>query len=115
MPPVAFQPVSPNSWRTTGSQVGEHATTSGGTSHDLLPKAKEFESILLGQWLQAAESTFGSVPGDEEDAGAEQMRSFAVQQLAKGLSNTGGIGLAPLVAEALSKQQRVQKAVKEIP
>lgn len=65
--------------------------------------AKEFESILLGQWLQGAESSFGSVPGadDEADAGDEQMKSFAVQSLAKAFTDSGGIGLAKLVSKAL--------------
>lgn len=79
-------------------------TKSGKTSAQLLPKAKEFESILLGQWLQGAETTFGSVPGgeDDQDAGDEQMKSFAVQQLAKAFSDAGGIGIASIVAKALA-------------
>ena len=76
----------------------------GTSSNQLMSKAKEFESILLGQWLQAAESSFGNVPGDEEeDAGDEQMKSFGVQQLAKGLSDSGGIGIAAIVSKALAK------------
>ena len=72
----------------------------------LLPKAKEFESILLGQWLQSAETSFGSVPGaeDDRDAGEEQMSSFGVQQLAKSLSDAGGIGIAQTVAKALAHE-----------
>ena len=67
--------------------------------------AKEFESVLLTQWLQAAESSFGSVPGgdDDQDSGGEQMKSFGVQQLATALSNAGGIGIAKMVSRALSK------------
>ncbi len=67
--------------------------------------AGEFESILLNQWLEGAESTFGSVPGgdEDEDAGDAQMKSFAVQALAKGITAAGGIGLAGLVSDALAK------------
>ena len=70
-----------------------------------MPKAKEFESILLGQWLQGAESSFGSVPGADEDrdAGDDQIKSFAVQQLAKGMSDAGGIGIANIVSKALAR------------
>jgi Rod binding domain-containing protein len=66
--------------------------------------ATEFESILLSQWLQGAESSFGSVPGadDDEDAGDEQMKNFAVQALAKSFSDSGGIGLAKIVSSALA-------------
>ncbi len=70
----------------------------------ILPKAKEFEAILLSQWLQGAESSFGSVPGSSEgeDAGDEQFKGFAVQQLAKNIVNAGGIGIAAIVAKALT-------------
>lgn len=82
-------------------------TRTGGplTAARLMPTAKEFESILLGQWLQGAESSFGSVPGgdDAQDAGDEQMKNFGVQQLAKSLSDSGGIGIAALVSRALAK------------
>lgn len=68
--------------------------------------AKEFESVLLGQWLKDAEATFGSVPGSEEDdAGGEQMKDFAMQHLATEITNRGGIGVAPMVESALAKQQ----------
>ena len=77
----------------------------------LLAKAKEFESILLGQWLQATESSFGQAPGSEDgDAASDQVRGFAVQQLAKGISDIGGIGIAQIVANALSKTAAVSGA-----
>lgn len=82
---------------TPGNQAGALK------SSQLIPKAKEFESILLSQWLQGAETSFGSVPGGDEDqdAGDEQMRGFAVQQLAQAFSEAGGIGIAKMVTKAL--------------
>lgn len=73
------------------------------TPAKLSSAAQEFESILLGQWLQAAESSFGSAPGGEVDADAdgEQMQGFAVQSLATQLARSGGIGIASLVQSAL--------------
>ena len=67
--------------------------------------AGEFESILLNQWLEGAESTFGSVPGGDEDqdAGDAQMKSFATPALAKGITAAGGVGLAGLVSDALAR------------
>lgn len=75
------------------------STASGGIEH----AAREFESILLNQWLEGAESSFGSVPGaeDDQDAGDAQMKSFAVQALSKGITAAGGIGLSHLVSKAL--------------
>lgn len=80
---------------------------------DLASAAKEFESILLSQWLKEAESTFGSVPGNEEDdSGGEQMRDFAMQHVATDVTNRGGIGIAPIVEKALLKQETPQVAPK---
>ena len=81
------------------------ALSSNPAKNQLLPKAREFESILLGQWLQAAETSFGDVPGgtDDHDAGDDQFKSFAVQQLARKLTDSGGLGIAAIVGRALEK------------
>lgn len=72
----------------------------------LTSAAKEFESVLLGQWLKDAESSFGSVPGSEEDdAGGEQMKEFAMQHVAAAITDRGGIGIAPMVEKALAEQE----------
>ena len=69
-----------------------------------LTHARDFESMLLSQWLQGAESSFGSVPGADEDQNAddEQFKTFAVQQLARGITNAGGLGISEMVAKALA-------------
>lgn len=87
--------------------VTESFATSGGSDTARLSSAaKEFESVLLGQWLKDAESTFGSVPGSEEDdAGGQQMKDFAMQHLASEFTDRGGIGIAPMVERALAKQE----------
>ncbi len=85
----------------------QHTGSAKGTGPgQLAHAAKEFESILLSQWLQGAECSFGSVPGADDDAdpGDEQMKSFAVQSLAKAFTDSGGIGLAKLVSKALDGQ-----------
>lgn len=76
-----------------------HAATQASSS------AQEFESILLGQWLQSAESSFGSAPGgeDDADAGGEQIQGFGVQHLASQLAGSGGIGIARIVQDALTR------------
>lgn len=79
----------------------------------LTSAAKEFESILLGQWLKDAESSFGSVPGSEEDdPSGEQMKEFAMQHVAADITDHGGIGIAPMVERALEKQEAPQVAAK---
>ena len=80
------------------------SSTQSDSAAQLMPHAREFESILLSQWLQGAESSFGSVPGgaEDQDAGDEQFKSFAVQQLAKSITDSGGVGIAAIVAKALA-------------
>ena len=86
------------------------SNASGNTAR-LSSAAKEFESVLLGQWLKDAESTFGSVPGSEEDdAGGEQMKEFAMQHMATDIADHGGIGIAPIVERALVKQDLVTQS-----
>lgn len=71
--------------------------------------AKEFESILLGSWLQQAEQSFGTVPGgdgdDDADAGKDQLQGMAMQSLGTSLTSSGGIGIAKMIAKQLHKAQ----------
>ena len=66
---------------------------------------KDFESILLGSWLQQAEKTFATVPGgdDDEDAdsGKDQFQGIAMQALAGSITRSGGIGIARMVSAHL--------------
>lgn len=72
------------------------------TKH-LSSQANEFEAMLLTQWLQSTESTFGNAPGEDDGPGAgdDQIKSFALQQLASGIAAKGGIGIARYVSQAL--------------
>jgi Rod binding domain-containing protein len=86
--------------------TGNFAARAGNNTERLSSAAKEFESMLLGQWLKDAESSFGSVPGSEEDdACGEQMKEFAMQHVAAEITDRGGIGIAPMVERALAKQE----------
>ena len=78
--------------------------------------ARQFESMLLGSWLQQAEQSFATIPGaeDDEDAGQrEQMMSLGVQSLADSLAASGGIGIAKMIAKAM--HARAEKAEAEAP
>lgn len=68
--------------------------------------AREFESILLAQWLQAAETSFATVPGSDPDdsmPGKEQFQGFAMQSVAMAMTKGGGIGIASMIASSLAK------------
>jgi Rod binding domain-containing protein len=66
--------------------------------------AQDFESMLLGTWLQQAEQSFATVPGandDEDGAQRDQMMSMGVQSLAQTMAASGGIGIAKMIAKSL--------------
>ena len=71
--------------------------------------AKDFESILLGSWLQQAEQSFGSLPGgdddDDADSGKEQFQGIAMQSLGTSMTASGGIGIAKMIAKQLHKAE----------
>jgi Rod binding domain-containing protein len=68
--------------------------------------AHDFESLLVGQWLEKAEKSFATVPGSDpdqdKDAGHDQFQSIACESLAKGLSKNGGFGIAAMISKHLS-------------
>jgi len=76
--------------------------------------AKDFESILLSNWLQQAEQSFAKLPGgdDEEDAdaGKEQFQGMAMQSLGTSMTAAGGIGIAKMISKQLHKAEDVLHA-----
>lgn len=69
----------------------------------------DFESILLGSWLQQAEQSFAKVPGgdgqDDDDSGKDQFQGIAMQALAGSLTASGGIGISRMITSALRARQ----------
>src|ERR1700689_5414940 len=68
--------------------------------------AHDFESILVGQWLEKAEKSFATVPGTDpdqnRDSGHDQFQSIACQYMAQGLSKNGGFGIASMISKHLA-------------
>jgi Rod binding domain-containing protein len=66
----------------------------------------DFESILVGQWLEKAEKSFATVPGADpdrnQDTGHDQFQSIACQYLAQGLTKNGGFGIAAMISKHLT-------------
>jgi Rod binding domain-containing protein len=77
--------------------------------------AKDFESLLLGSWLQQAEQSFGSLPGgdDDEDAdpGKDQFQGIAMQSLGSAMTAAGGIGIAKMISKQLHKVEETGDAI----
>jgi Rod binding domain-containing protein len=75
---------------------------------------RDFESILLGSWLQQAENSFGTVPGgdgqdDDSDSGKDQFQGISMQALAGKLSASGGIGIAKMISSHLHAAAKTEK------
>ena len=67
--------------------------------------AHNFESLLVGHWLEQAEKSFASVPGtdpdEQNDSGRDQYMSIACESLAQGLSRAGGFGIARMISKKM--------------
>jgi Rod binding domain-containing protein len=99
---------------SSGSQVIRQAASEATENSKIEKSAKDFESILLGSWLQQAEQSFGSVPGgdgDDEDSGKEQFQGLAMQSLGTSMTAAGGIGIAKMISKQLHKAEDARVAI----
>jgi flagellar protein FlgJ len=68
--------------------------------------AHDFESILVGQWLEKAEKSFATVPGtdpdESKDSGRDQFQSIACQFMAQAMTKSGGFGIASMISKHLA-------------
>ena len=85
---------------------GVHNASTKGTSSKIDKAAHDFESILVGQWLEKAEKSFATVPGadpdHDKDSGHDQFQSIACQYLAQGLTKNSGFGIATMISKHLT-------------
>ena len=100
---------------SSGSLVIRQAASQATENSKIEKSAKDFESILLGSWLQQAEQSFGSVPGgdgdEDEDSGKEQFQGFAMQSLGTSMTASGGIGIAKMISTQLHKAEDARVAI----
>jgi len=106
-------PISPLT--TQADKVLRHPGLASTEDSKIEKSAKDFESILLGSWLQQAEQSFASLPGADDDgdadAGKEQFQGIAMQSLGEAMTAAGGIGIARMIAKQLHKATDVKDAV----
>lgn len=71
--------------------------------------ARDFESLLLGNWLEDAEKSFAAVPGvdpdQDSDSTRDQFLSIACESLAQGLARSGGLGIAKMICQGLRQSE----------
>ena len=99
---------------TKADEVMRQSGSAPTVNEKIEKSAKEFESILLGSWLQQAEQSFGSLPGgdddDDADAGKEQFQGMAMQSLGTSMTAAGGIGIAKMISKQLHKAEDARVA-----
>jgi Rod binding domain-containing protein len=107
-PGVVIEPLNTNASKLL------HGNPSASTVDAKIEKsATDFESILLGSWLQQAEQSFGSVPGGDEedsDSGKDQFMGIAMQALGTSMTTSGGIGIASMISKSLHKAEDARVA-----
>ena len=100
---------------TKADEVMRQSGSAPTVNEKIEKSAKEFESILLGSWLQQAEQSFGSLPGgdddDDADAGKEQFQGMAMQSLGTSMTAAGGIGIAKMISKQLHKAENARVAL----
>jgi flagellar protein FlgJ len=65
--------------------------------------AKQFEALLIGQMLKSMRDSEGGWLGTEEDDASSSAMEYAQENFAQSLANSGGLGLAKLIANGLQK------------
>lgn len=94
---------------TRGRSLASGASSSSGEDAKSLKAGKDFESILLGNWLQQAEQSFATVPGgdgqEDDDGSKDQFQGMAMQALAGSLTASGGIGIAQMITRSLRARE----------
>ncbi len=80
------------------------ATKDGASKID--KAAHDFESILVGQWLEKAEKSFATVPGSDpdesKDSARDQFQSIACQFMSQNLTRNGAFGIAAMISKSLT-------------
>jgi len=90
----------------SGARAAVAGSATSAEDAKITKAGKDFESILLGSWLQKAEESFAKVPGgdgeeDDDDSGKDQFQGIAMQALAGSLTASGGIGIAKMITTSL--------------
>jgi Rod binding domain-containing protein len=89
----------------SGAKAAATGSSSSAQDAKIEKAGKDFESILLGSWLQKAEESFATVPGgngdDDDDSSKDQFQGMAMQSLAGSLTASGGIGIAKMITASL--------------
>jgi Rod binding domain-containing protein len=66
---------------------------------------EQFEAVLLNMVLGGVERSFAQLPGSKIEHATEAYSGMGMQALSSSLARAGGIGIAAMIAKALSKTE----------
>ena len=93
--------ISPFDWQN----IRQSASSEGDSPEKIRETARQFESVLLGMMLKSMReaSVDNGWLGSGEDKSLSSMSELAEQQVAEALSKSGGLGLAKMIGDGLSR------------
>ena len=66
--------------------------------------AQQFEALLMGQMLRSVREGEGNWLSTGDDSSGDSATDFAEQQFASTMAQQGGLGLATLITEGLTRK-----------
>lgn len=69
----------------------------------LAEAAKQFEALMIGELLKAADGDGSTWLGDDADNASQTAMSMAQTQFAQAMASRGGFGLAGTIERAMTK------------
>ena len=66
--------------------------------------AKQFEALLIGQMMKSMHDSEGGWLGTGSDESASSAMEYGQELFAQSMANSGGLGLADMIAKGLDKR-----------
>lgn len=82
------------------------AAKSKDTPDKILNSAKQFESLLVAQMMKSMQDSEGGWLGTGDDQSSSAAMEYGQEAFAQAVSANGGLGLAKMVADGLTRAQK---------
>lgn len=101
---ISLTPPLLTSTLSSGLASGSASPKRGDTPEKIHDAAVQFEALLLAQMLRSVREASSKSGQGGEDASGSSMMEVAEQRFAQVLARNGGLGLAKLIVEGLSRK-----------
>ncbi|HUB77919.1 MAG TPA: hypothetical protein VMB03_03935 [Bryobacteraceae bacterium] len=90
----------------TAAGITSPAPKSKDTPDKILNAAKQFESLLVAQMMKSMQDSEGGWLGTGDDQSSSAAMEYGQEAFAQAVSANGGLGLAKMVADGLTRAQK---------